>query len=99
MDTKKINAISTAILLFGLAICAFTQKWWPAILLVLAISLFVRGFLKKHYGEAIIHLIIFGGLYLYFQHPNVLPHEHFLPVILTILAIVVLLKEFAKRKW
>jgi len=96
---KRANAISTAVLLLGLAFLAFYKIWWPGILLIVGIALCVRSFLQKQYGEFLANLFIFGGLYLFFQFPKLVPSEHILPLILAGLGVIILIKElFTKGK-
>lgn len=97
MKQKQINAISFAILLFGLAIIAFTHAWWPGILLAIGISAVVRSLLYKHFGETIANFLIFGGLFLYFKYPYIVPGEHILPLIFVVIGVIVLIKEFSKK--
>ena len=97
MTQKQANGISSAIMLFGLAIVAFTHAWWPGILLAIGVSAIVRGVLNAHFGEALASFLIFGGLFFYFQYPNIIPSEHILPLIFVIIGVIVLIKEFSKK--
>lgn len=42
---NKAKALSSALLLIGLAIIFFTESWWPAIMLVIGVPLALKQFL------------------------------------------------------
>lgn len=63
MSKRKADAISNGIFLIGLAILAFTNAWWPGILIVLWLTLFCRQILTQRFYDLMLTTIFFVGLY------------------------------------
>lgn len=61
---RKADAMANGIFLIGLGILLFTNAWWPGILLVLWISLFLRQFLTGRLYDAFLSTVILVGLFL-----------------------------------
>lgn len=64
LTKRKADAMANGAFLIGLGILLFTNAWWPGILLVLWVSLFLRQYLTGRYYDAFISTIILVGLFL-----------------------------------
>ena len=96
MSERKAHALTIALFLVGLAILAYVNVWWPPILLVIGIPLALRQYLVGRRYDMAISLIVFLGAYITIQFN--LHLQITLPVLFTIGAIHVLIREFfAKR--
>jgi hypothetical protein len=89
---RKARAISSALLLLGLAGLFWGFAWWPNIMLVIGLPLALRQFLLGRTYDMIVILLVFVGGYI--TNAFDLSWEVFLPVIFSIGAIFILFKEF-----
>lgn len=64
LTKRKADAISNGAFLIGLGILLFTNYWWPGILLVLWVSLFLRQYLTGRFYDTLISTIILVGLFI-----------------------------------
>ena len=96
MSERKAHALTIGIFLIGLAILAYANVWWPPILLVIGIPLALRQYLVGRQYDMAISLIVFLGAYITIQFD--LHLQIALPVLFTIGAIHVLIREFLSRK-
>lgn len=64
LTKRKSDAIANGAFLIGIGILFFTNAWWPGILLILWISLFLRQYLTGRIYDALISTIILVGLFL-----------------------------------
>lgn len=64
LTKRKSDAIANGAFLIGIGILLFTNEWWPGILLVLWISLFLRQYLTGRIYDALVSTIILVGLFL-----------------------------------
>jgi ABC-type antimicrobial peptide transport system permease subunit len=89
---KRASALSTALLLIGLAIVIFLRAWWPGIVLAIGIPLALRQALLGHYFDTFISLLIFGGVFITAQFE--VSWDILLPVLFLVAALYILLREF-----
>jgi predicted membrane protein len=92
LSKKKAGALSTALFLIGLAILAFTQVWWPGIMLAIGLPMALRQYLLGRTYDMCISLLVFVGTFVTVQFD--ISWKIFLPILFTIGAIYVLLREF-----
>jgi len=64
ISKRKIDALSTGVLLFGLGILFYTNTWWPGILLVIWAYLGMKQWLSNRIFDLIVTSIILPGLFL-----------------------------------
>lgn len=64
LTKRKADAFSNGAFLIGLGILLFTGAWWPGILLVLWVSLFLRQYLTGRLYDAFLSTVILVGLFL-----------------------------------
>jgi predicted membrane protein len=93
---RRASALSTALLLIGLAIIIFLGAWWPGIMLAIGIPLALRQFLLGHYFDMMMSLIIFCGVFITAQFE--VGWEVLLPVLFILAAIYILLREFQQSR-
>jgi hypothetical protein len=89
---KRAQVVSTSALLFGLAILIFTENWWPGIMLAIGLPLAIRQFLMGRKYDMNITLLVFGGTFVTVAFD--IPWKTILPVLFSLGAIYVLLREF-----
>ncbi len=63
VSKRKADAISNGAFLIGLGILLFTDHWWPNILLVLWVTLFLRQYLTGRNYDALVSTVILIGLF------------------------------------
>lgn len=63
LTKRKADGISNGAFLIGLGVLLFTQAWWPGILLVLWICLFLRQYLTGRWYDAFLSTVILVGLF------------------------------------
>lgn len=88
---KRAKALSSVVLLLGLAVLAFVG-WWPGILLVIGISLALRQYLLGNHYDVVVTLLVFGGSYLTMEAS--IPWQIFFPTIFILGAIYILVREY-----
>lgn len=64
LKKRKAAALSNGVFLVGLVILLFASAWWPGILLVLWITLFLRQYLTGRNYDAFLSTVILMGLFL-----------------------------------
>ncbi len=64
LTKRKSDAIANGAFLIGIGILLFSNAWWPGILLVLWVSLFLRQYLTGRFYDALMSTIILVGLFL-----------------------------------
>lgn len=89
---NRINTLTLVLFLLGLAILAFTDQWWPGIMLIIGIPLAIRQFCAGNTRSMAITVIVFGGIFILQIFP--VPTRNILPVLLLLAAIYLLLREF-----
>ena len=89
---KRAKALSLSLFLVGLAICSFTQSWWPTVMLVAGIPLALKQLLLGRPQDALPTLVVFIGVYMTYQYQ--INWEMLLPILFLIAAIFVLYREF-----
>ncbi len=89
---KKAHALSTALFLLGIAALMFTENWWPGIMLAVGLPLALRQYLVGRQYDAIVSLVIFGGVFVTVQYE--ISWQIFLPILFTLGALYILAKEF-----
>lgn len=89
---KRAHALCGALFLLSFAVLVITNSWWPAILLVIGTPLALRQYLLGKQYDGLVSLFVFGGLYVTLQFD--LPWRILIPVIFTLGAIYILLREF-----
>ncbi len=93
---KKAKALSTALLLFGLAALTITEAWWPGIMLVIGIPLALRQYLLGRPHDMAVTLLIFAGTFVLVEYD--LPWRFFLPTIFSVAAIYILFREYLESQ-
>ena len=91
---KKAQALATALFFLGLAILAFLNSWWPAIMLVVGVPLAFRQLLLGRTYDMCLSLLVFVGTFVTVQFD--IAWRIFLPILFTIGAIYVLFREFTE---
>ena len=94
----KVENISSAVLLIGLAVLAFLQSFWPGMLIVLGIYYSVKNALLKNYPKVFIYAILFPASFVCVQFPWILSWNLLLPMILLALGCEKLLKGLFNAK-
>lgn len=89
---KRAQVLSTAIFLFGLAVLIFTDAWWPGIMLAVGLSLAMRQYLLGRTYDMAISLLVFVGTFVTIEYD--ISWRVFLPVLFTLGAIYILVREF-----
>lgn len=90
---QRAKAISTALLLFGLAILLYLKNyWWPGLLPVIGFSLAARHFLLGRMYDMVLTLIIFVGGFIAAECD--IRWDLLAPALLTIAGIYLLAREF-----
>jgi hypothetical protein len=92
LTEPRTKAVGLAVLLVGIAILAYTNWWWPGIVAVIGMSTIVKQLLRKKVYEAILSILIFGGIS--FTAIYKIGDKYFVPVILMIAALYVLFRAF-----
>lgn len=64
MTKRKADAIANGAFFIGIGILLFTNSWWPSLLLVLWVSLFLRQYLTGRIYDAFLSSVILIGLFL-----------------------------------
>ncbi len=89
---NKAKALSSALLLIGLAIIFFLESWWPAIMLVIGIPLALKQFLLGRLSDAFITLFVFVGFFIIAQFN--ISWKILIPVLFIMAAVYILCKEW-----
>lgn len=89
---RKAQALSTSLLLIGLAVLVFTQNWWPGIMLAVGLPLALRQFLLGRTYDTVTSLLVFVGTYVTVEFD--ISWQLFLPILFTLGAIYILFREF-----
>lgn len=93
VSKKRAKALSTAIFFISIAVISFTARWWPDILLAIAISLSFRQLLLGRIYDAFLSLVIFVGAYIAVSFE--VSFDIILPVIFLIAGLYILVREFS----
>ena len=94
MSKKRTESICYAIFLVGLAILFYTNKWWPASMLVVGISLALKQFLSGRKREAFLSLFFFVGYYI--SEAFNIPWKMLIPILFIMAAIYVICREWVE---
>ena len=89
---KRAKALSLSLFLVGLAICSFTQSWWPTIMLVAGVPLALKQVLLGRPQDALLSLVVFVGVYMSYQYE--INWDMLLPILFLVAAIFVIYREF-----
>ncbi|HSX38940.1 MAG TPA: hypothetical protein VLE95_09015 [Chlamydiales bacterium] len=89
---KKARVLSTVLFLLGIAALIFTENWWPGIMLAAGLPLALRQYLLGRVYDMYISLLVFVGTFITVQFD--ITWRVFLPILFTIGAIYVLLREY-----
>lgn len=89
---KKAHSLSTALFLIGLAILAYTEVWWPGIMLAVGLPLAFRQYLLGRTYDMLISLLVFVGTFITVQFD--ISWRLFLPILFTLGALYILFREF-----
>ena len=89
---RRARALSSALVLFGLAFLTYHNNWWPLIMLVIGIPLAIRQFLLGRWYDSLLSLLIFGGVYFTSQYR--FSWRVVMPVVFGISAIYLIGREF-----
>ena len=92
LPKNKAQALSTALLLVGLAILLFTDAWWPGILLAVGIPLALKQLLNGRYYDAIISLFVFVGFFIIASFD--ISWKILVPILFVMAAVFTLCKEW-----
>lgn len=92
VSQRRAKAIASSLFLVGLAIVSFTESWWPGMMIVIGVPLALRQFLLGRIYDAILSLVIFGGVF--FVSGFNVSWEVLLPVLFIIGALYLLIREF-----
>jgi hypothetical protein len=92
LSRKKTSALTTALFLVGLAICGFTESWWPTLMLVIGIPLALRQYLLGRPYDMAVTLVVFVGVYITVIFS--IPWKFLLPILFTIGAIYIFFREW-----
>jgi hypothetical protein len=90
---KRAKALSSSLFLVLLAIIAFTNTWWPGILLAIGLPLALRQFLLGRTYDMGLSLALFTGAFLVSSGYNI-SWDILLPVLFIIGAIYIFAREF-----
>lgn len=93
---NKAKALSTALLLIGLAIIFFIDSWWPGIMLVIGIPLAFKQFLQGRFHDAAISLFVFVGFFIIAQFN--ISWKILVPILFIMAAVYILCKEWVKSE-
>jgi len=89
---NKAKALSTALLLVGVAIMFFLDDWWPAVMIVIGIPLSLKQFLTGRFNDAAISLFVFVGFFIIAQFN--ISWKVLVPIFFIMAAVYVLCKEW-----
>ncbi len=89
---RRARALSSALLLIGLAILLFLDAWWPAIMLVIGIPLAMKQFLLGRYNDMLLSLGVFVGFYIVATFD--ISWKILIPILFIMGAVYLLLKEY-----
>lgn len=93
MSKKGAHALTFALFLLGIAFLLFIKAaWWPTIMLAIGLPLALRQYLLGKRYDMTVSLIVFVGIFITVRFN--IAWEHILPVLLTIGALYIFLKEF-----
>jgi predicted membrane protein len=95
VSNRRAKAISGAVFLLGLAVISFQFDMWPAIMVVVGVSLALRQYLLGHIYDMILSLLVFFGVF--FTALYNVSWDILLPVVFIIGAIYLLAKEYWHR--
>ena len=90
---KRARALSAAVLLIALAVLAFTDDWWPGVMLAVGLPLALRQYLLGRTYDMCVSLLVFVGTFITVQFD--ISWRIFLPILFTIGAIYILFREFS----
>ncbi len=89
---NKAKALSTSLLLVGVAIMFFLDNWWPAVMIVIGIPLSLKQFLTGRLNDAAISLFVFVGFFIIAQFN--ISWKVLVPIFFIMAAVYVLCKEW-----
>lgn len=96
LSKRKAHSLFAALLLIGIAILSIIDQFWPGILIAIGIPLAIKYFLLRRYYDAVLTLVIFGGIFTTVLIP--LNRAYFVPFILITAAFFIFAKEFFAPK-
>jgi len=91
---KRARAITAALFLVALAVLAFTDNWWPGIMLGIGLPLALRQYLLGRTYDMGVSLLVFVGTFVTVQFD--ITWRIFLPILFTLGAIYILFREFTE---
>jgi hypothetical protein len=96
MSRKRAQSYSTALFLLGLAVLAYTEAWWPGLMLVVGLALGLRQFLLGRTHDMIVTLTVFAGTFVTEQFD--ISWRVFMPVLFILGAIYILTREYLESR-
>jgi hypothetical protein len=92
---RRALALTSALFFIGLAILAFTDAWWPGIMLVVGVPLSLRQYLLGRLYDMCVSLLVFVGTFIVVEFD--IAWRVFLPILFTLGAIYILVREFMDK--
>ena len=89
---KRAQALSSALILIGLATLFFFDDWWPAIMLTIGLPVALRQFLLGRVSDGVISLFVFVGFFIIARFD--ISWKILMPIFFTMAAVYVLCKEW-----
>lgn len=93
---NKVEALSTALFLIGLATLFFIESWWPGIMLVVGLPLALKQFLQRRIHDALLTLFVFVGFFTIAQFN--ISWKILIPILFIMGAVYILCKEWVKSE-
>lgn len=88
---KKAHSIGFALFLIGIGLLFIFQSWWPAIALVIGLSIAVKKYLLHEFFDMIVALVIFIGIFVTVQFAS---SKWVLPVLFILGGSYIFFREF-----
>lgn len=87
VSLHKATSIASGIFFLALAVIAYLDTWWPAIIIPFGIGIVVRQLLLRKFYDALISFVVFGGIFVTLQW-----NLSWLPVLFVIAGIYILFR-------
>lgn len=63
LSRPRATSIASGVFFLALAVIAYIDFWWPGIMIPIGLGLIVRQVLIRKFYDALISLIVFGGIF------------------------------------